>query len=145
MENSLNDGIGVDFHAEFRGKATKGGRHGIGASFRIPYSFTRLHMRDRAEDGRGIVGRRADILSKMVDHLGDARLRYKGTNGGRGTAAHSHPEDVPKQRRPKNAAPVDHVKEAANRSVEKEVLRNAMEPLRELDEVGITFPQITGR
>ena len=95
----------------------------------------------RAKDSRGVVGRRADILSKMVDHLSDPRFRDIGSNGAAALLPILMPEDVPEQRRSKHPAPVDHVKEAANRSVEKEILRNTVESFRKLHEVGITLSQ----
>jgi hypothetical protein len=54
-EDTPNTGFGAIFHPEFFTKANQGVRNRPNATSRIPDPFARLHMRNTAENGGGIL------------------------------------------------------------------------------------------
>ena len=60
----LDAEFSCEFHERFG--------HGARAADGIPDAFVGLHVRDAAEHGGRAVGRGADVLREVVDHLRDA-------------------------------------------------------------------------
>ena len=97
-------------------------RHGARAAHRIPDAFVGLHVRDAAEHGGRAVGRRADVLREVVDHLRDARIGRECAHRARDGAAHAHREHVAEHLRIERRLPIEHVAQPADRLVEKVAL-----------------------
>ena len=68
--------------------------HGPRAAPRIPDALAGLHVGDAAEDGRREVGRRADVLREMIEHLGDAAVVDERADRRPDGAPGPHPQDV---------------------------------------------------
>ena len=121
--------LGREFHERFG--------HGARAADGIPHSFVGLHVRDAAEHGGRTVGRRADVLREVVDHLRDARVGRERAHGACDRAAHAHREHVAEHLRIERRLPLEHVAQAADRLVEKVALRDAIQSRAVVDELAI--------
>ncbi len=121
-QDLLDFGLDAELDAEFRGELDERLRHRARAANRVPDTFVSLHVGDAAEHGGRSIGRRADVLGKMVDHLGDAWIGSEFAHRARDGAAHAHREDVAEHFRIERRLPLEHVAQTADRFVEKVTL-----------------------
>ena len=121
-------------------------RHGARAADWIPHAFVSLHVRDAAKHGGRTVGRRADILGEVVDHLGDARIGRECAHRARDGAAHAHREHVAEHLGIERRLQIEHVAQTADGFVEKVALARCRRAAAlYFDEIAITRAGVSAR
>ena len=85
---------GADFHAQINGQTGQCPRHSAGAAAGIPDPLVRLHVGDATEHRRRGVGRTADILREMIEHLGRPLVGHERPHGACHAAARPHPHHL---------------------------------------------------
>ena len=84
----------MQLDAQLARQADQGVGDGPGPAPRIPDTLAGLHVGDPAEHGRREVGRRADVLGEMVEHLRDPAVGDERADRRPDRAPRPHPEDV---------------------------------------------------
>jgi hypothetical protein len=86
-------------------------------------------MRDRAQDRRGTVGRRTDVLDEVIEHLGDTGVMHSPSHRSSDRRPHTQAQHVGERGGGEVAPEIDGIAQALDGLPEEEALGYLVQPL----------------
>jgi hypothetical protein len=80
-QDASDSGIRPEFNTELTSQFHERRGDRAGSAARVPDAFLRLHMRDRTQYRGRLLGGGTDVLSEVIEHLGDAWIAIELSHG----------------------------------------------------------------
>ncbi len=129
--------LGPHLDAQAFGQASQSLGHRPRAAHRIPDSAVGLHVRDAAEHRGRLVRRGADVLREVVQHLGHPVVVDVASNRAGDGAAHAQFHHIAQGAQVERRLQVHGVLNVFDRFPEEEAIRDVMQFLGQLEEIGV--------